>query len=75
MNNKVSFHLTEYMCCHITKTQEEWLKEAKQYQALWNFLHSSGANDRKQWYYRVKDIVSMNTLTTKPPSLLYVSLY
>lgn len=75
MNNKVSFHLTENMCCHITKMQEEWLEEAKQYQALWNFLLSLGVNDRKQWYYRVQEVVSMNTLTTKMPSLLYFLLY
>ena len=39
---KVSFHLTEFICFQIPKTEQEWLAVAKQYQALWNFLHSMG---------------------------------
>jgi len=44
---KVSFHLTEFICFQIPKTEQEWLAVAKQYQALWNLLHSMGAIDRK----------------------------
>jgi len=35
------------MCFQITKTEQEWLAVAKQYQALWNFSHSMWAIDGK----------------------------
>jgi len=35
------------MCFQITKTEQEWLAVAKQYQALWNFPRAVGAIDGK----------------------------
>jgi len=48
MNNiTVSFHLIEFMSFQLSKTQEEWLAVAKQYDAVWNFPHSFEATDEK----------------------------